>query len=329
MPRRRRFDTPGLLHHVMNRGIARRTVFETRRDVRTFLALLAREVRAGRVEILAFSILTTHFHLLLRSRTGQLDRVMQRVTNCYVRYFNRSRHRDGPLFRGRYRAKPVRTRRYLRILIRYIDQNAPQARLSATGPGYRWGSAALYVRARRPKWLATGYVDGVMGEPEPEDRRRAYAEAFGRPLLEEEAEVVERRLHHAARDDDWDDLVGAAPPRVLDWMRRKARLADGTTPGLPYVGSARVLRIVRDARERRGDLRVRPWGSRRQDGWPILGVGLLRDLTGRTHAELGRRTECSPKVAAHRVQLHARLLEADPGYARVASELAAACLAGW
>lgn len=46
MPRRPRFDAPGLLHHVMNRGIARRRVFETRRDMRYFLALLAVEVRA-------------------------------------------------------------------------------------------------------------------------------------------------------------------------------------------------------------------------------------------------------------------------------------------
>lgn len=67
---RRRLDAPGLLHHVMNRMSAHKTVFETRRDVRYFLALLALEVRAGRTEILAFSVLTTHVHLLLHSRTA-------------------------------------------------------------------------------------------------------------------------------------------------------------------------------------------------------------------------------------------------------------------
>ena len=54
MPRRPRYDAPGRLHHVMNRGIARRTVFETRADIRYFLALLAREVRAGRLEVLCW-----------------------------------------------------------------------------------------------------------------------------------------------------------------------------------------------------------------------------------------------------------------------------------
>lgn len=326
MPRRRRFDTPGLLHHVMNRGIARRTVFETRRDVRYFLALLALEVRAGRIDILAFAILTTHFHLLLRSRTGELDRVMQRVTNRYVRYFNRTRGRDGPLFRGRYRAKPVRTTPYLHVLIRYIDQNALQARLASTASAYPWGSATLYVRARRPRWLATRFVDQVVGDPHPRHRRAAYARAFGRPLGDEEASLVERRLEHPATADDWDDLVGAAPPRVLAWMRRKARLADGTRPGLPYVTAARVLRHVEEERERRGELICRPSGTRRRDAWPVLRVGLLRDLAGHTHAEISRRTECPPNMAARRVAQHARLLEADECYARLASKIATDCL---
>ena len=48
MPRHGRVDCPGMLHHVMNRGLARRTVFETKQDARFFLALLAREVRRGR-----------------------------------------------------------------------------------------------------------------------------------------------------------------------------------------------------------------------------------------------------------------------------------------
>ena len=65
----------------MNRGIARRTVFETRRDARYFLALLAVEVRSGRLRVYAFSLLTTHFHLLVASPQGDISGVMRRVLN--------------------------------------------------------------------------------------------------------------------------------------------------------------------------------------------------------------------------------------------------------
>ena len=78
MPRRPRLDRPGLLHHVMNRAISRRTAFETREDIRRFLALIACAVREGRIEVHAYSILSTHFHLLVRSLDGRLSETMRR-----------------------------------------------------------------------------------------------------------------------------------------------------------------------------------------------------------------------------------------------------------
>src|SRR5437867_1139696 len=103
----------------MNRGIARRPVFETRADIRFFLACLARAVRRGELEVHVFCVLTTHFHLLVRSPIGRLAVAMKRIENAYVRYYNRTRRRDGPLFRGRFRSRPVESLRYRNLLVRY------------------------------------------------------------------------------------------------------------------------------------------------------------------------------------------------------------------
>ena len=65
MPRLPRRDAPGRWFHVMNRGIARRTVFESREDVRYFLSRVARAVRRGEIEVHSFCIMATHFHLLV------------------------------------------------------------------------------------------------------------------------------------------------------------------------------------------------------------------------------------------------------------------------
>jgi len=67
MAQRRRQDAPGAWHHVYSRGMARRTVFESRRDIRHFLCRLALEVRRGTLEVHAYCFLTTHVHLLVRS----------------------------------------------------------------------------------------------------------------------------------------------------------------------------------------------------------------------------------------------------------------------
>ena len=48
----------------MNRAMARRMAFETRADSRFLTSLVAREVRAGTLEVHDFCLLGTHVHLL-------------------------------------------------------------------------------------------------------------------------------------------------------------------------------------------------------------------------------------------------------------------------
>ncbi len=162
MPRRPRHDAVDTYHHVMNRGIARRPVFETDEDRRFFLSLLAQEVRAGRLEIHAYSVMLTHFHLLVRSVTGELSEAMRRIQNRYARRFNRSRKRDGPLFRGRFLSRPVDSLRYRRNVVTYIHDNAVAAGLVANPADHDWSSARFFAGegGRRPPWLAPGWEPG-------------------------------------------------------------------------------------------------------------------------------------------------------------------------
>src|SRR5262245_37917962 len=190
MPRRRRLDYPGALHHVFNRGLARRTVFENEDDVRYALSLLARAARAGLIRLHSYSFLTTHFHALIESVAGQVSKVMQAVMNRYVRRFNRLRKRDGPLFRGRFGSRLVETETYRLILIRYIDQNAPKARLAASGAVYPHGSAAHLTSSRRPPWLETGWVDGLLGAADPSKRLEPYLSWFGGGLAPAERDLI-------------------------------------------------------------------------------------------------------------------------------------------
>ena len=91
MPKINRRDRPGTRHHVMSRGIAKRTCFPDQAAKRKFLALLACAVRRGDLIVEAFTVLDTHFHLMARSTDVGLSRAMMRVLNAYVRYFNPAR----------------------------------------------------------------------------------------------------------------------------------------------------------------------------------------------------------------------------------------------
>lgn len=130
MPRRPRVDEEDLWHHVFNRGLARRAVFEVEDDFRYFKSRLACASRRKDFEIQGYALLPNHFHLLVRSR-GRLSSGMNRVENEYVRWFNRRRGRDGSLFRGRFGSKPIRSHLYHSVLVRYLDFNAVEAGLAA------------------------------------------------------------------------------------------------------------------------------------------------------------------------------------------------------
>ena len=148
----------------MNRGIARRTVFESREDVRYFLAQVARAVRAGWIEVHAFCLMTTHFHLLVRSPSGALSTAMRAVQNQYVRWFNRGRRRDGSLFRGRFCSRVVEGLAYREQLVRYIDFNPVLAGVVSAPSLYPHGSARWYALDRGPPWLSRRWVERAVCE---------------------------------------------------------------------------------------------------------------------------------------------------------------------
>jgi hypothetical protein len=237
MGRTPREDHAGAWHHVMNRGIARRTIFERRSDVRLFLAGLARMVRAGLIEVHAYCVLTTHYHLLLRSPVGRLAEAMHGIQLAYSRAFNRSRRRDGPLVRGRYRSKPVQSVRYRKALVAYIDGNPVDARMAKQACEYPYGSAYHYQRDRGPIWLERTWVERTVQTASDSDCYDPcdYEQAFPRARSKALQPILKARIASRCQLDPLDDLVGNAPGRVLKWMRRKAALADGTLPGMPVA----------------------------------------------------------------------------------------------
>ena len=204
MGRGPRKDWPGAWHHVVNRGIARRTVFEGASDIAVFTDLLERVAAEGLLEVHAYCFLTTHFHLLVRSPRGLLPAAMRRVENGYVRAFNRMRRRDGSLFRGRYWSAPVEDATYWWAVLRYIDRNPLQAGLCARSTDYPHGSARWYARREGPPWLHRSIVEAAVAGG-------SGGKAFdpgGYPVQSREdggewtAEVVERRMRVVRSGED-------------------------------------------------------------------------------------------------------------------------------
>ncbi len=88
MPRQPRLDAPGVLHHVMGRGIERTIVFRDDGDRTDFVNRLATLARAGNLVVYAWALMPNHFHLLVRTGQWPLFRSMKGLLTGYVVNFS-------------------------------------------------------------------------------------------------------------------------------------------------------------------------------------------------------------------------------------------------
>ena len=132
MPRTARIDLPGLLQHVIVRGIERRNIFVDDRDRRLFLERLSQLLSKTDVECLAWALMSNHFHLLLRLRSTKLSVFMRRLLTGYAIVFNLLHKRSGHLFQNRYKSIVCQEDAYLLELVRYIHLNPLRAGLVKT-----------------------------------------------------------------------------------------------------------------------------------------------------------------------------------------------------
>ncbi len=129
MSRPLRIEYPGAWYHVMNRGRRRQKIFMSRGDYESFIKVLQETSDGWGLEVSAYCLMSNHYHLLVHSPDGNLSRCMRHINGVYTQRFNRGHKKDGPLFRGRYKAVLVDSDSHLLEVLRYIHRNPLRARL--------------------------------------------------------------------------------------------------------------------------------------------------------------------------------------------------------
>ena len=79
MPRAARLDIPGVLQHVIFRGVERRDIFLNDTDRLSFLERFSSLLTQTGTECLAWSLMSNHVHLLLRPTKDTLGHFMRRL----------------------------------------------------------------------------------------------------------------------------------------------------------------------------------------------------------------------------------------------------------
>ena len=104
MPRQARIDIPGLLQHVIVRGVARTDIFLDDEDREDFVQRLSCLLAETKTICSAWALLDNHVHLLLTPTEQPLARFMRRLLTGYAVVFNLRHKRAGHLFQNRYKS---------------------------------------------------------------------------------------------------------------------------------------------------------------------------------------------------------------------------------
>jgi len=197
MARPLRIEFPGAVYHVTARGDRREDIFVDDEDRRALLGVVAQALSRFDAEALAYCLMGNHYHFVLHTRQANLSKLMRHVNGVYTQTYNRSHHKVGHVFQGRFKAILVDRDSYLLEVCRYVDLNPVRARLVRKPGSWAWSSYRAHVgKAPVPEWLDTRGLHGyLLGRParSAADRRRA-ADRYARLV----ASVPDARLWDSA-----------------------------------------------------------------------------------------------------------------------------------
>lgn len=166
MPRHARLDSPGMLHHVIARGLPGTRIFTAKRDKEDFLHRIAGLCETDAIAVYAWALMDTHVHLLVRTGRAPLSSSMRKLLTGFVVTFNKRHNRYGHLFQNRYKSIVCEDDPYLLQLTRYIHLNPIRAGLVkdvAELDSYAFtGHTVIMGKASRP-WQDTNTILAYFG----------------------------------------------------------------------------------------------------------------------------------------------------------------------
>ena len=167
MSRLARLDAPGVLHHIIIRGIERRKIFRDDYDKDNLLDRLVLLLPETKTACYAWALMSNHAHFLFRSGSAGISNLMRRLLTGYAVYFNRKYRRHGQLFQNRYKSIICQEDIYFKELVRYIHLNPLRAKIVADINGlnkFPYCGHSLIMGNRKQDWFDTKYVLSYFGK---------------------------------------------------------------------------------------------------------------------------------------------------------------------
>ncbi len=174
----------GSYYHIYNKGVEGRVIFNDQEDYLTFVGYLREYLSPapkkedtkkvftvngrtykgtphqpknyfGKVELIAYSLVSDHFHLILNQMAkDSQSNLLRSLCTRYSMYFNKKYKRTGSLFDGPYKSAEVDESTELLPLSRHIHDQNLQSKIST----HEFSSYPEYVGKRKSSWVKTQFI---------------------------------------------------------------------------------------------------------------------------------------------------------------------------
>jgi len=151
IPRKQRITYKGI-YHIINRGVAKRNIFEEDEDYEKFMELLENMLEKFNIKLHAYCLMTNHYHLLLETTDENISEAIQYLNGTYSMYFNKKYKRTGHFWQGRYLSYYLYDDAHAWIVAKYIEQNPIKAKMVKQIEEYvyqsffQWKNRAKYLK---------------------------------------------------------------------------------------------------------------------------------------------------------------------------------------
>ena len=159
MPRRLITFDSGESYHVYNRGNDKQSIFKEIENYRFFLKQLVKYLPKNTIQVLAYTLMPNHYHLLLRMmKSFDVSKAMKDFSISYVKAMNNRYGKVGHLFQGEFKAKHVDSAEYLLHLSRYIHMNPVFANLVPKPDQWEFSSYSDYLGSTKIGITNTNFI---------------------------------------------------------------------------------------------------------------------------------------------------------------------------
>ncbi len=236
MARKPRVNEPGF-YHIVNRGVNGSEVFSEKEDYYKFFSLMLKSKYDYDITFHAFTILPTHYHILIETHKDNISEAMRFLNSAYAAWYNYKIGRVGHLWKGRFESYMLFDEDHFWKVVKYIERNA--LALGMVEDIKDWEYQSLSLRLKKNKFFEVIEKSKILQKPLEE-----YIEWLNKPLEKFEIEEIYKEPKIIKDEDGNVKVIRKKLPQFFEEIKdRKEAIKAAKANGYKYSEIARFLGV--------------------------------------------------------------------------------------